>query len=89
MFSYFWVEHLKETLNQSELPSANDCCADNFPQNMDAHMSTITFRKSVKAIRSLEINKAAGLEQITTKLLEIGGINMVYELSQKLSEYWW
>ena len=65
-----WTEHFKEVLNQIEplITFAFDTLS--IPKDLPVNMADITEEETDRAIKAVENNKAAGLDEISAELLK-------------------
>ena len=66
-----WIEHFKDTLNQSASESLFDLETEAAQRDLQATMDKITEEESTKAVKALESNKVVRLDQ-TAELLKSG-----------------
>ena len=83
-----WVEHFKETLNQSNPSLLYDFTTEHIPEELPVTIEAVGAREVQLAVKALKNHKAAGLDQITGELLKHGGTKMIEELTKLLNNCW-
>lgn len=83
-----WVEHFKETLNQSEPTSTFDFAKETRLPLLAVETNEIIMEETVEAVRALKSNKAAGWDEITGEMFKYGGKDLVTRLTELLNNCW-
>ena len=83
-----WIEYFKETLNQPNPTTIFDFSASTITNEIETNLDMITETETRKTIKLLKNNKAAGLDQISAKLVKHGGIKMVQAMTKLLNMCW-
>eukprot|EP00795_Rhopilema_esculentum_P016084 gene16084-7436_t len=83
-----WIKHFHEVLNQPSPTTIYDFNAIIPGDLLDVDLNPITEREVEKAIKSLKINKAPGLDQISAEIIKNGGAVLKEWLTGLLNQCW-
>jgi len=82
------MEHFNEVLNQDSPTDMFDFRDECELGMIDASLEDIDIFETIKALRKLKNNKAAGLDEITAELLKHGKERVAQELTDLFNRLW-
>ena len=83
-----WVEHFKEVLNQSHPETINYFDRERADKQLDVSLENFSEEEVTAAAQKLKNNKAPGLDNITSEMLENGGECSIESLTSLLNNCW-